>query len=101
MIDEKQLTEMAAKLVENSLDRLFASGQEILVGAKTQVRLKLRRTYSAYLKQIILRYGRAKSFFVRTEPTFLYDFYAPLGMGAFMRWGRGWFEPGRGHRSGC
>ncbi|MCH9012106.1 MAG: NACHT domain-containing protein, partial [Proteobacteria bacterium] len=44
------------------------------------VKLHLRRTYETYLTNASERYGKAKSFFIRSTPTRIYDFYVPLGV---------------------
>jgi len=44
------------------------------------VRAKFERTYRTYLERVLQRYSRGKSFFVRSEPLPLYDFFVPLDL---------------------
>jgi hypothetical protein len=45
-----------------------------------QLKLRLKITYRNYLQCVFDRQSKAKSFLIRNEPSFLYDFYAPLGV---------------------
>ncbi len=70
----------ATKFVERN-SQLISDMRRMLVGrGSRQLRLRLPNTYQSYLESIITRYGRAKSFFLSSEPTDLYNFYVPLGL---------------------
>ncbi|MEQ8425695.1 MAG: NACHT domain-containing protein, partial [Cyclobacteriaceae bacterium] len=70
--------ELAAGFVERNLPILIDYGKHFLKGANSQIRRRLPNTYQKYLATAAARYGRTKSFFIRDEPSSIYDFYVPL-----------------------
>ena len=50
----------------------------MFTGVKSELELRLKTAYSAYLTNTAERYGRAKSFFIRSIPTDIYRFYVPM-----------------------
>lgn len=71
---------IAAEFLQANLDKILAVGSSRVKGARNLVRLKLERTYTAYIRRLLDRHSKAKSFFVRTEPIPLYDFFVPLDL---------------------
>jgi hypothetical protein len=71
---------IAAEFVKQNLDSLVESGRWLLKGTADKVRLKLDRTYKAYLAAVSEKYSKAKSFLLRGEPVPLYRFYVPLDL---------------------
>ena len=62
------------------MDKVFAVGAETLKGTTDKIRLRLQRTYKTYIKRLVGRHSKSKSFFVRTEPIPLYDFFVPMDL---------------------
>jgi hypothetical protein len=52
---------------------------------KNGVAARMSRTYRPYLKSLLSRYARGKSFFVRSEMVPLYDYFVPLDLGNEVR----------------
>lgn len=75
-----EAAQLATEFVTRNLANIVSLGKGILKGAGDQVKLRLRRTYESYLTTAGERYGKAKSFFIRSAPTSIYDFYIPLGV---------------------
>jgi hypothetical protein len=71
---------IAASFVQANAERFIGSAATGVKGVATQVRARFNSTYSTYIERILDRYGRGKSFFVRTEPTPLYQFFVPLNI---------------------
>jgi len=80
MSEELDINKVAAEFVTQNLERFYDSGKGVLKGAADAVRLRLRKSYRDYIVCVAERYSKAKSFFIRNEPTYLYDFYVPLGV---------------------
>lgn len=80
MSEEIDLNKMAAEFVSQNIERFYNTGKDVLKGAADTARLHLNRSYKDYLECVIERYSKAKSFFIRNEPTSLYDFYVPVGI---------------------
>ena len=75
---ESEIGTLAADFVARNLTKIVGLGASALTGAKSELELRLKTAYSTYLKHAGERYGRAKSFFVRTVPTDIYSFYVPM-----------------------
>ncbi len=80
MPDEFDPNKVAAEFIQANLEKAFALGQDKLKGAKDFVRSRFEYTYTAYINRLMTRYSNAKSFFVRSEPIPLYDFFVPLDL---------------------
>lgn len=80
MNEELDLNKLALDFVQANLDRLLAAAGSGVKGAKNVVRSKLKRTYEKYLTRLLERHSKAKSFFIRSEPTPLYQFFVPLDL---------------------
>ncbi len=75
-----ELADLAAAYIERNLATIYEFGKNVLGGAKNKARLQLKGTYSSYIASAGSRYGRSKSFFIRSAPTDIYEFYVPLGV---------------------
>lgn len=75
-----QDAELVANFITRNLPNITALGKGLFKGAAGEVKLRLRRTYQTYLTSASEKYGKAKSFFIRSVPTKIYDFYVPLGV---------------------
>lgn len=80
MSEELDVNKIVGDFLQANVDRLFKSAAAGAKDVKDQVRVRLERTYRTYLARLIERYARGKSFFVRTEPIPLYDFYVPMDL---------------------
>lgn len=80
MNEEIDVNKIAADLVSQHIDTFYSKGKGLLKGAADNIRLYLNSSYKSYIACVKERYSKAKSFFIRSEPTYLYDFYVPLGV---------------------
>jgi hypothetical protein len=80
MSDEIDINKVAAEFVNQNIEHFYQAGKDAIKGAADKVRLMLKNSYKDYLECAVPRYSKAKSFFVRNEPTYLYNFYVPIGV---------------------
>jgi hypothetical protein len=80
MTSDLDPNKIVAEFVQQNLDRAVEVGSGKLEGVKNFVRSKFAATYQTYLERTLARYSRAKSFFIRSEPVPLYDFFVPLDL---------------------
>jgi predicted NACHT family NTPase len=80
MNDQIDPTKLAADFVVANLDRIVDTFGSLFSLTRNHLRTHLDQTYREYLSRVLNRYGKTKSFFVRSEPLFLYDFYVPLDL---------------------
>jgi hypothetical protein len=80
MGDEFDVTKMAADVAQQSLEKILSSTIAGVKGLTSQVRARIDRTYRQYIERLLERYGKGKSFFVRTEAIPLYEFFVPLDL---------------------
>ena len=78
MDDGSEIGKIAADFVARNLTKIVEFGASVLYGAKSELELRLKTAYSTYLVNAGERYGRAKSFFIRSVPTDIYSFYVPM-----------------------
>src|SRR5829696_6177205 len=74
------VTKLAAQFAQQNAEKFVALATSGVKGMATQVRARLKSTYGTYLERVLERYGRGKSFFVRSESIPLYDFFVPLDL---------------------
>lgn len=80
MSDELDVNVIAAEFLKANLEDAVSICQSKVKGATNFIRSQFERTYSAYIRRLIERHSKAKSFFVRSEPIPLYDFFVPLDL---------------------
>ena len=80
MFTEIDPNKLIIDFLQSNLDNILVLAQNTMKGAKNTIRSKLSQTYSNYLKTILEKYSKVKTFFIRSEPTSLYKFYVPLGV---------------------
>lgn len=80
MSDELDVNKMAVEFVNSHIDTFYDTGKSIWKDMTDKARLHMQKSYREYLTCVTERYSKAKSFFVRSEPTYLYDFYVPAGI---------------------
>jgi hypothetical protein len=73
---------IAAEFLQANLDRVVGFATGGVRSIRNVVRANLKRTYVDYLTRLMHRHSKAKSFFVRSEPIPLYDFFVPLDLRA-------------------
>ena len=78
MDNESAIGKMAADFLARNFTNIVAFGTSVLNGAQSEIKLRLKAAYSTYLIDAGKRYGRAKSFFIRSVPTDIYSFYVPM-----------------------
>ncbi|HYG35429.1 MAG TPA: NACHT domain-containing protein [Clostridia bacterium] len=85
MSDELDINQIAVDFVQNNLDRIVEAASVGLKGAKNVLRARLKSTYEGYLARLLERHSKAKSFFIRSEPTPIYRFFVPLDLSTEQR----------------
>jgi NACHT domain len=74
------ISKLAAEFLKANLESAWSLLASEAKGARNVVRAKFERTYRSYLERILHRYSRGKSFFIRSEPVPLYEFFVPLDL---------------------
>jgi hypothetical protein len=85
MESELDVNKVVAEFVQSNLEGALSLVNSKLKGARELVRSKLERTYKPYLQRVLDRYSLGKSFFARSEPMPLYQFFIPLDLGTQRR----------------
>jgi hypothetical protein len=85
MDTEFDVTKMAAQFAQQNAEKFVNLAASGVKGVATQLRARLKSTYRAYIERLLERYGRGKSFFVRSESIPLYDFFVPLDLATQVR----------------
>ncbi len=80
MANEIDVNKIVVEFVNQNIDNFVDAAKGIMNYATNTVKVRLTRTYSKYLINIFKRYSNSKSFFIRSEPSFLYQFYVPLNI---------------------
>jgi hypothetical protein len=78
MSDDLDPNKLAFEFLHANLDRITDGMGSLSKFTRNRLRAHLDRTYSIYLTHLLQRYSKSKSFFVRSEPRLLYDFYVPM-----------------------
>ena len=77
MSEELDPNKLIVEFINANFDKIVQSISSGIKDTKTIIRSKLKTTYSAYLKRILERHSKSKSFFVRSEAVPIYDFFVP------------------------
>lgn len=85
MTDELDPNKLIVEFINSNLDRFVETFPAALKGTKDSIRARFRRTYHNYLERILDRYSKSKSFFVRSEPLPIYNFFVPPDLTTFQR----------------
>lgn len=80
MNDDFDINKVAAEFAKQHAEQFAVSAIRGVKDVAGQIRGRLDRTFRTYVDRILERYGRGKSFFVRTEATPIYDFFVPLSL---------------------
>jgi len=79
-IEEFDVNKVVAEFINLNIKEFVDLGLNIFKGTKESIQFKLKTVYSTYLSNIVERYGKSKSFFIRDEPQELHTFYIPVGI---------------------
>ena len=77
MSQELDPNKLIVEFINANLDLLTQSISSVSRVTKATIRSKLKSTYSTYLKRVLERHSKSKSFFVRSEALPIYDFFVP------------------------
>ena len=80
MESELDVNKIAAAFVQANAEGAWSAITSRVKGARNMVRSKFEGTYRSYLERVLGRYSRGKSFFVRSKPVPLYEFFVPLDL---------------------
>jgi hypothetical protein len=80
MNPELDFTKLAAQFAQQNAERFIGVAASGMKDLTTHVKARLSRTYRIYIERILERYGKGKSFFVRSEPIPLHSFFVPLDL---------------------
>jgi hypothetical protein len=84
-VEELDINKIAVEFVQSNINQAMAVVSRQAKNAKNLIRSKLESTYNAYLTRILDRYSKGKSFFVRSEPIPLYEYFVPLDLATEFR----------------
>lgn len=68
---------VVAEFLGAKFDKLFETVYTSVLGAKGAVRARMKRSYAAYLQNLLNRHSKAKSFFAPSQPVPFYEFFVP------------------------
>lgn len=77
---EFDATKLAAQFAQQNAEKFVGLAASGVKGLATQLKARLNLTYRTYLERLLERYGRGKSFFVRSESIPLYEFFVPMDL---------------------
>lgn len=77
MEEELDVNKIAAEIVSQQLKEFLNFGKGIFKTTKDKVFLSLKSTYEKYLDNAVERHSKSRSFFFRTDSSYLYDYYVP------------------------
>lgn len=80
METEFDMNKVTADVITQCIGEFFRNGKGFLNDSKDKVLVKLKVSYTAYMESTFAKYSKTKTFFIRNEPTYLYDFYVPAGL---------------------
>lgn len=66
--------------VANNFDKISAIAKSVYGSVDETMQIALRTAYTEYLTNTSQKYSKSKSFFIRDQPTNLYDYYVPIGI---------------------
>ncbi|UFP98423.1 NACHT domain-containing protein [Pseudomonas fitomaticsae] len=69
-----------AGFIAKNYDRIITVAKNSFERIDEDLRIALKLAYRNYLSNTIAKYSKSKSFFIRNEPTSLYDYYVPIGV---------------------
>lgn len=85
MTEEFDVGKLAIQVAEAHAEKLLSAVQAGMLHVSSRAKAHFRRSYTRYIERVLDRYGRGKSFFVRSEAIPLYEFFVPLDLRTPMR----------------
>lgn len=76
MIEAAAVTGFIAK----NFDKISALAKSVYGDMDETARIALKTAYDDYLSKTVEKYSKSKSFFIRNDPTHLYEYYVPIGI---------------------
>lgn len=70
--------EIAVSFVSRNFSKISEISKPMVRSVKNEP--KIKKSYATYIQNVEKRYGKAKSFFIRSEPTDIYEFYVPVSV---------------------
>jgi len=67
----------AAEFIAANIEKIWKIGKSSYSTLDEAIKLKLRTSYSTYLSNTREKYAKSKSFFIRSQPVDLYEYYVP------------------------
>src|SRR5262245_11653680 len=80
MAMEFDVAAIAKRFVASNLTAIWKVSTLTAKSVANTAKPRFATTYRTYIKRVLERYGRGKSFFVRSEATPLYQFFVPLDL---------------------
>jgi hypothetical protein len=74
------VAKMAAEFAQANAEKILIAAHAGMKNVTSQMKAHFRHTYTRYVERVLERYGRGKSFFVRSEAVPLYHFFVPLDL---------------------
>jgi hypothetical protein len=76
----KVASTVASDFVESRYDDFISAVQSVIKSMTNTARTHLKSTYTSYIANLATKYSQSRTFFIRSEPAYLYDFYIPLAL---------------------
>ncbi|MEE4889684.1 NACHT domain-containing protein [Pseudomonas alliivorans] len=73
-------TAAVAGFIAKNLDKILTVAKSVYGDLDESARIVLKTAYKNYLSKTTEKYSKSKSFFIRNDPTHLYDYYVPIGI---------------------
>jgi predicted NACHT family NTPase len=80
MTDEFDVNAFAAEVVDKQFDRIANLWNTFWKDASHKIANLFKTTFKKYVRNTAKLHSKTKTFFIRDEPTYLYDFYVPIGI---------------------
>lgn len=80
MNDDFDINSVVAKVIDSQAENLFDAVKSTGKNITQSFRLSLAASFKTYVNGIAERHSKCRSFFYRTDPVMLYQFYVPIGV---------------------
>ena len=85
MTDELDPNKLVVGFLNSNVDKIAGALASAMKGTRNAIRARIFKTYRAYLTRMLDRHSNSKSFFVRSEPLPIYDFFVPPDLSTTQR----------------
>ncbi|WNW11823.1 NACHT domain-containing protein [Pseudomonas sp. DTU_2021_1001937_2_SI_NGA_ILE_001] len=69
-----------AAFVAKNFGKIVETAKATYTFADETIQIRLKTAYTDYLTNTAVKFSKSKSFFIRNQPTDLYDYYVPIGI---------------------